>query len=63
MGRCSISNFDLKKAMRRSAIAPIIALGLILVAARPAAGHAFLRRYDLPLPLWHYLLGAGLAVA
>ncbi len=49
--------------MRPSAIAPIIAVALTLVAARPAAGHAFLQRYDLPLPLWHYLVGTGLVIA
>jgi hypothetical protein len=29
----------------------------------PALAHAFAQRYDLPLPLWHYLAGAGAAVA
>lgn len=28
-----------------------------------ASAHAFAERYDLPLPLWHYLTGAGAAVA
>jgi hypothetical protein len=28
-----------------------------------AAAHAFAQRYDLPLPLWHYLAGAGATVA
>jgi hypothetical protein len=28
-----------------------------------ASAHAFAQRYDLPLPLWHYLTGAGAAVA
>ena len=43
--------------MRRAA-----ALGLL---AAPCLGHAhgFGQRYDLPLPLWLYLLGAGLTVA
>jgi len=48
--------------MRPNIIAPIIVIVLTLVAARTAAAHAFLRRYDLPLPLWHYLAGAGLVV-
>ena len=30
---------------------------------RAAWAHAFAQRYDLPLPLWHYLAGAGAAVA
>ena len=43
--------------MRRAA-----ALGLL---AAPGLGHAhgFGQRYDLPLPLWLYLIGAGLTVA
>ncbi len=32
-------------------------------AAAPAAAHAFGARYDLPLPLRYYLIGAGAAVA
>ncbi len=33
-----------------------------LLSATPAQAHAFGARYDLPLPLEHYLLGAGAAV-
>lgn len=40
------------------------ALGLaLLLRPGPAAAHAFAQRYDLPLPLWHYLVGAGAVVA
>ena len=37
----------------------------VALAAMPGAAeaHAFAQRYDLPLPLWHYLAGAGAAVA
>lgn len=49
--------------MRAKAIAALCAIGLMLAAPLPAEAHAFLRRYDLPLPLWHYLIAAGLAVA
>jgi hypothetical protein len=35
----------------------------LLGAARPALAHAFGQRYDLPVPLWLYLSGAGAAVA
>ncbi|MBI3127774.1 MAG: hypothetical protein HYZ11_09240 [Candidatus Tectomicrobia bacterium] len=36
---------------------------LVLVRPAPALAHAFERRYDLPMPLDMFLLGAGLAVA
>lgn len=39
------------------------ALLALLGGADPASAHAFAQRYDLPLPLWHYLVGAGAAVA
>lgn len=34
-----------------------------IVIPSAAEGHAFAQRYDLPLPLWHYIAGAGAAVA
>ncbi|MFQ5914879.1 MAG: hypothetical protein ACE5JS_17060 [Nitrospinota bacterium] len=37
------------------------AMALCMEAA-PAAAHAFGERYDLPVPLWLYLIGAGAAV-
>lgn len=40
------------------------ALAAALAAAAPVAalGHALAPRYDLPLPLWHYLAGAAASV-
>ena len=43
--------------------AGLVACAMLAAASRPAAAHAFAQRYDLPLPLWHYLVGAGAAVA
>ncbi len=42
-----------------------VATGVAVVAcgSAPAAAHAFGARYDLPLPMWFYLVGAGAAVA
>ena len=41
------------------------ALAAALAAAAPVAAlaHALAPRYDLPLPLWHYLAGAAASVA
>ena len=36
---------------------------LLLVMITPVNAHAFAQRYDLPVPLWLYLLGAGATVA
>lgn len=47
--------------MRRIAVA-LLALGGLLLTARPVAAHGFGQRYDLPVPLWLYLYGAGAAV-
>ncbi len=44
----------------------LIVLALVLPAALvagPAYAHGFGQRYDLPVPLWLYLTGAGTAVA
>ncbi|MEZ2127594.1 MULTISPECIES: hypothetical protein [unclassified Sinorhizobium] len=35
---------------------------LFVLATSEADAHAFAQRYDLPLPLWHYIVGAGAAV-
>jgi hypothetical protein len=40
----------------------ILAVGVALLAG-PAYAHGFGERYDLPVPLWLYLTGAGAAVA
>jgi hypothetical protein len=47
--------------MRRLLIA-LALLGVSLVAAQPVGAHGFGQRYDLPVPLWLYLYGAGAAV-
>lgn len=46
--------------MRTCAVA---AIWLAALWPATASAHAFAQRYDLPLPLWHYLAGAGAAVA
>jgi hypothetical protein len=54
------------RAPGRSFGAPIAAAAAVAGACglpAPALAHAFAQRYDLPLPLWHYLAGAGAAVA
>jgi hypothetical protein len=40
----------------------IVAVGIALTT-RPVYAHGFGERYDLPVPLWLYLVGAGVAVA
>ena len=44
-------------------LAAIGASAVLGLAASPASAHAFGTRYDLPLPLTLYLIGAGAAVA
>ncbi len=46
----------------RIRVAAVAASIVLLAASDRLAAHAFAERYDLPLPLWHYLLGAALAV-
>jgi hypothetical protein len=46
-----------------SGLAALVAGIVGLVGATPAWAHGFGARYDLPIPLWLYLLGAGGAVA
>ncbi len=38
-------------------------LGIQFALPDTAWGHAMVQRYDLPVPLWYYLTGAGLVVA
>ncbi len=38
-------------------------LGLLCLLPEPGWAHAVVQRYDLPVPLWYYLAGAGLVVA
>ncbi len=52
-----------KSAHRRSMRVPLLAAAAVLVSAGPAAAHAFGQRYDLPVPLGLFLIGAAAAVA
>jgi len=51
-----------RSCLRRASRALIVA-AIAIGAAGPAAAHGFGQRYDLPLPLSLYLIGAGAAVA
>ena len=46
----------------RRVAAAALAFSLILAGARPALAHGFGPTYDIPIPLWLYLYGAGAAV-
>jgi hypothetical protein len=48
---------------RRLALAALAAGGLVLSLPSPAAAHALDAAYQLPIPLWLYLVGAAVAVA
>ena len=48
---------------RRAALAAAAALIVALADVEPAAGHAIGGTFQLPVPLWLYLAGAGAAVA
>ena len=48
---------------RRAALAAAAALVVALAGAEPAAGHAIGGTFQLPVPLWLFLAGAGAAVA
>jgi hypothetical protein len=50
-------------SIRPILFAVVATLAVSLAATSPAWAHAFGVRYDLPLPLWLYLGGAGAAVA
>jgi hypothetical protein len=45
-----------------SRIVAAVAALTILLPSQPASAHAFGLRYDLPLPLWLFLAGAGVVV-
>ena len=51
------------KPERHFAIAGSAAAALLAALPDAAIGHGFGQRYDLPVPLWLYLTGAGAAVA
>ena len=46
----------------RRAVPVALLVSLVSPLARPAFAHGFGQTYDLPLPLWLYLWGAGAAV-
>jgi hypothetical protein len=41
----------------------VLAAGLLMAGVHPAWAHGLAQRYDLPIPLGFYLIGAGLVVA
>jgi len=49
--------------LRRSALALALMLASAFLLPQAAEAHGFGQRYDLPVPLWLYLVGAGGAVA
>ena len=50
--------------MRLTRILPVaIAVAIFSLAVSPVYGHAFGQRYDLPIPLAYFLIGAAAAVA
>jgi hypothetical protein len=50
------------KPGRHFAVARLAAAALLAAAPQAVLGHGFGQRYDLPVPLWLYLTGAGAAV-
>ena len=44
-------------------VTAVAAFGLAFAASHGAEAHAFAQPYDLPIPLWLYLTGAGAVVA
>ncbi len=47
----------------RTARATLLGLSALSLLPDAAWAHAIVQRYDLPVPLWYYLAGAGLVVA
>lgn len=47
----------------KTARAAFSIFGLLSLLPDPAWAHAVVQRYELPVPLWYYLTGAGLVVA
>ncbi|MCE2465191.1 MAG: hypothetical protein J4G01_03800 [Dehalococcoidia bacterium] len=48
--------------IRPKVLLPLLMVGVMLLA-QPVYAHGFGERYDLPVPLGYYVVGAGLAVA
>lgn len=51
------------KRLRLPIVAATLALALVAGSGQPVYAHGFGERYDLPVPLWLYITGAGTAVA
>ncbi|MFQ6030866.1 MAG: hypothetical protein ACE5Q6_25655, partial [Dehalococcoidia bacterium] len=51
------------KRQRATGVAGLVTLAVILGWASPVVAHALRRRFDLPVPLGLYLVGAGATVA
>jgi hypothetical protein len=49
--------------LRLAVVAVTLALALVAGSSQRVYAHGFGERYDLPVPLWLYLAGAGMAVA
>jgi len=47
----------------RKTVAPAILVLAYLLGAGPASAHGFGQRFDLPLPLWFWIAGAGATIA
>jgi len=56
-------SYTIRSAAGRTARATVLGLGTLPLLPDPAWAHAVVQRYDLPVPLWYYLAGAGLVVA
>ena len=55
--------FGFRPTSHRAALAAIVALVGDIVTVATAEAHGFGQRYDLPIPLAFYIVGAGLTVA
>ena len=53
----------LQKRLGKAACAFLAGLGTLSLRPEGAWAHAIVQRYDLPVPLWYYLAGAGVVVA
>jgi len=53
----------LRTGAAKTARAAVSGLGLLPLLPDAAWAHAVVQRYELPVPLWYYLTGAGLVVA
>ncbi len=53
----------IRRAVGRLARVTLLGPGALSLFPDAAWAHAVVQRYDLPVPLWYYLAGAGLVVA